>query len=129
MVKIEFNGNGYLIEHKLLYWFSEPNVKLINLALEPWEDMRYQKLDYQLVDYPGEYDIDDITINCFLWKNNKLNYVIDYNNKKIWIIQSPEVLEIDEVGDVKYWLYSDDNISNKIDQMELEWEKQKLTSE
>jgi hypothetical protein len=30
------------------------------------------------------------------------------------------VLEIDEVGDVKYWLYSDDNISNKIDQMELE---------
>ncbi len=36
------------------------------------------------------------------------------------------VLDLDEVGDVKVWLYQDDKIANKIDQLELEGEKQKL---
>jgi len=125
MVKVKFE-NGFLIEDKLLFGFSKTNSKYVNLALTLGDDMRYDKLDYQLVDYPGEYDIGGIGINCFLWKDNKLNYVININNKKIWIIQSPDVLELDEVGDVNYRLYQDDKVSNKIDQLELEWEKQKL---
>ena len=125
MVKVKFD-KGFLIEDKLLFGFSEPNSKYVNLALTLGDDMRYDKLDYQLVDYPGEYDIGGIGINCFLWKDNKLNYVINVNNKKIWIIQSPDVLELDEVGDVNYRLYQDDKVLNKIDQLELEWEKQKL---
>ncbi|MEI6118920.1 MAG: hypothetical protein WCP92_07010 [bacterium] len=38
-------------------------------------------------------------------------------------------MDIDEVGEVKVRLYQDDKIANKIDQMELEGEKQKLTTE
>jgi hypothetical protein len=94
--------------------------------LEPGIDMRYEKLEYALVDYPGEYDIQWIGIECFLGVNNKLNYVLTINDKKIGIIQSPDVLDLDEVGEVKIRLYQDDTIANKIDQLELEWEKQKL---
>ena len=121
--------NGFLIEHKLLFGFETPDSKYINLALEPGGDMRYEKLTYALIDYPGEYDIQDIGIECFLGANNKLNYVIALNNKKIGIIQSPDVLDLDEVGEVNFRLYQDDKIANKIDQLELEWEKQKLTTE
>ena len=112
--------NGFLIENKLFFGFDAPDAKYINLALEPGSDMRYEKIDYSLVDYPGEYDIQDIIIDCFLGVNNKLNYIITINNKKIGIIQSVDVLDINEVGEVKTWLYQDDKIANKIDQLELE---------
>lgn len=125
MVNVKLK-NGFLIEGKLLFGFEHNDPKYINLASEPGDDMRYEKLDYALVDYPGEYDIQDIGIECFLGTNNKLNYVIDLWTKKIGIIQSADVLDLDEVGEVNYRLYQDDKIANKIDQLELEWEKQKL---
>ena len=112
--------NGFLIEHKMLFGFETPDPKYINLALEPGSDMRYEKLDYALVDYPGEYDIQDIGIECFLGANNKLNYIIQLDTKKIGIIQSADVLDLDEVGAVNFRLYQDDKIANKIDQLELE---------
>ena len=125
MVNVKFK-NGFLIENKLLFGFETTDPKHINLALEPGDDMRYDKLEYALVDYPGEYDIQWIGIECFLGANNKLNYVLTLNDKKIGIIQSPDVLDLDEVGEVSFRLYQDDKIANKIDQLELEGEKQKL---
>lgn len=128
MVNVKFK-NGFLIENKLLFGFDNPDPKYINLASEPGSDMRYEQLDYSLVDYPGEYDIQWFVIECFLGKNNKLNYILFINNKKIGIIQSADVLDLNEVGDVSFWLYQDEKIANKIDQLELEWEKQKLVVE
>lgn len=125
MVNVKFK-NGFLIEGKCLFGFETPDTKYINLALEPGTDMRYENLDYALVDYPGEYDIQWIGIECFLGANNKLNYVLTISDKKIGIIQSADVLDLDEVGDVRIRLYQDDKIANKMDQLELEGEKQKL---
>lgn len=125
MVNVKFK-NGFLIEGKCLFGFETPDTKYINLALEPGTDMRYENLDYALVDYPGEYDIQWIGIECFLGANNKLNYVLTINDKRIGIIQSADVLDLDEVGDVRVRLYQDDKIANKMDQLELEGEKQKL---
>ncbi len=119
MVNVKFK-NGFLIEGKLLFGFEHADTKYINLALEPGSDMRYEKLDYALVDYPGEYDIQGIGIECFLGANNKLNYIIHLENKTIGIIQSADVLDLDEVGEVNYRLYQDDKIANKMDQLELE---------
>jgi len=56
MVNVKFK-KGFLIENKLLFGFETTDPKYINLALEPGDDMRYDKLEYALVDYPGEYDI------------------------------------------------------------------------
>lgn len=128
MVNVKFK-NGFLIENKLLFAFETPNVNYINLASVPGTDMRYESLDHALVDYPGEYDIQWIGIECFLGKNNKLNFILTIKNKKIGIIQSADVLDLSEVSDVSFWLYQDENIANKIDQLEFEWEKQKLVVE
>ncbi len=128
MVNVK-HKNWFLIANKLLFGFELPDSKYINLALEPGSDMRYEKLEYILVDYPGEYDIQWIGIECFLGANNKLNYIVTLDDKKIWIIQSVDVLDLDEVGEVKVRLYQDEKILNKIDQLELEGEKQKLMQE
>lgn len=125
MVNVKFK-NGFLIEGICLFGFEDPDTRHINLALEPGTDMRYEKLDYALVDYPGEYDIQWVGIECFLWENNKLNYVLTINDKRIGIIQSADVLDLDEVADVRVRLYQDDRIANKMDQLEFEGEKQKL---
>ena len=119
MVNVKFK-HGFLLENKLLFGFEKADPKYINLALEPGSDMRYEKLDYALVDYPGEYDIQGIGIECFLGANNKLNYILHLDNKKVGLIQSADVLDLDEVGEVNFRLYQDDKIANKIDQLELE---------
>ena len=55
--------------------------------------------------------------------NWKLNYLIQKWNKKIRIIQSPDVLELQEVDWMDTWLYIWEAIEKKFDQLEIEWEK------
>ena len=55
--------------------------------------------------------------------NGKLNYMIQKDNKKIWIIQSPDVLELQEVDGMDTWLYIWEAIEKKFDQLEIEGEK------
>jgi hypothetical protein len=123
------NQDGFLIEKKLYYAYKEPNPKYINLSQTMGDDMRYEKNSASLVDYPGEYDIHGIMIQCFLGADQKLNYIIDLPSKRVGIIQSLDVLDLDEVGNVNFWLYTDDRVANKIDQLELEGDKQKLETE
>lgn len=126
MVNFKIDPDGYLIESKFLYAFTQPNKKYINLDLNVWDDMIYFKSEYNIVNYPWEYDIDGKIIKCLIWKDKKLNYLIFFNWKKIWIIQSPDILESDDVEDMEYRLYTNDSVEKKIDQLELEWEKIKL---
>ncbi len=126
MSKFKPVENWFLIEKKFLYWSDSSDKAYINLALKMWEDMRYHKLDYELIDFPWEYDIDGITINAYVGRWDLLSYVILFDWNKIWIIGSEDVLNIDEVWLLDTRYYTDDKILNKIDQLELEWEKIKL---
>ena len=100
MLKIKFK-NGFLIENTLLFWYETTDPKYINLASVAGDDMRYEKIEYTLVDYPGEYDVQWIGIECFIGSNEKLNYLIKMNDKKIAIIQSDDVLDLVELGEVR----------------------------
>ena len=92
--------------------------------------MRYQKLDYDLVDYPGEYEIKDITIQVFLGKNDLLNYLIVYKNKRIALLQSPDILEeATEFATVQEWIYTNSSVLAKLEQLEVEGKLIELNSE
>lgn len=124
------NENWFLIENKLLFAFNEPDSKYINLTSICGEDMRYHKLDHKLVDYPGEYDIDWVIIYCFLGRWEKLSYLIVLDDQKIAIVQTPDVLENNtDLLVAQTWLYTDDSVLQKFEQLELEWEKIKLEQE
>lgn len=121
------NENGFILENKLLFAFEEPKEEYINLATHIGEDMRYQKLAYDLIDYPGEYDLKDTIIQCFLGNEEKLSYLINYNGEKIAILQTADVLEANtELSSAQVFLYTDDLVANKMEQLELEGEKIKL---
>lgn len=125
---ISLHYDQWFIIAKTFFFSNEaPNPKYINLATHIGEDMKYQKFDYDLVDFPGEYDIRGISIQCFLWNQNKLNYLINHKEQTFAIIQSADVLENNtDLATAKIWFYTTDNVVEKIDQLELEGEKTKL---
>lgn len=121
-IQIRLDG-GYQIEKSLFFGYAYVHNALINLASQVGEDMRYHEGEIIIVDYPGEYDIKGWTIKAFVGQNQKLNYLIQGNNKKFWIIQSPDVLELEDVDRMDTWLYLWEAIEKKLDQLELEGER------
>jgi len=121
-IQIRLDG-GYQIEKSLFFGYAYVHNALINLASQVGEDMRYHEGEIIIIDYPGEYDIKGWTIKAFVGQNQKLNYLIQGNNKKFWIIQSPDVLELEEVDCMDTWLYLWEAIEKKLDQLELEGER------
>jgi len=121
-VQIRIDG-GFQIEKSLFFGYSYAHNGLINLASEMGADMRYNEGEICIVDYPGEYDIRGWTIKAFVGQNAKLNYLIQGNGKKFWIIQSSDVLELEEVDGMDTWLYLGESIEKKLDQLELEGER------
>ncbi|HRU50354.1 MAG TPA: hypothetical protein P5155_02510 [Candidatus Absconditabacterales bacterium] len=129
MVNIKLESEGYLIENKILFGASVPHKDYINFAIEIGEDIVIEKLAYSIIEYPGEYDIDGIFIKSFGSKDGKLNYVFTINNKTIGLIQSPKILEEDDIRSLDAWLYLDDAVEKKLEQLELEGKKFKLDAE
>ena len=121
-VQIRIDG-GFQIEKSLFFGYAYAHNGLINLASEMGADMRYNEGEICIVDYPGEYDIRGWTIKAFVGQNAKLNYLIQGNGKKFWIIQSSDVLELEEVDGMGTWLYLGESIEKKLDQLELEGER------
>lgn len=126
MVNIKLESGWFLLENKVLFWASVPNADYINLALEKGEDIVNGKAPYAMVEFAGEYDIDAVGIKALVWKDKKLNYLINLEWKKYAIIQNPKILDADEVGNMDYRLYLDNKVEDKIDQLELEWKKIRL---
>ncbi|MFC2495152.1 MAG: hypothetical protein ACFNWZ_03080 [Candidatus Absconditicoccaceae bacterium] len=121
-VQIRIDG-GFQIEKSLFFGYAYAHNGLINLASEMGADMRYNEGEICIVDYPGEYDIRGWTIKAFVGQNAKLNYLIEGNGKKFGIIQSSDVLELEEVDGMDTWLYLGESIEKKLDQLELEGER------
>lgn len=129
MANIKLESGWFLIENKVLFGPNVAHQDYINLALESGEDLINEKVPYMMVEFPWEYDIQWINIKCISWKEKKLNYLVRLNDKKYAIIQSPKILEEDEVSGMDYRLYTDEKVEKKIDQLELEWKTIKLNSE
>ncbi len=120
---------GFLIEKKVLFGASIPNADYVNLALEEGEAMSYDALPYTLVDYPGEYDIQDMFIKAFVDKSWKLNYIVVEKNKSFAIVQSPRALDEDEISEASMIYYTDDAVEKMLDKLEMEAKREKLIAE
>jgi len=129
MVNIKLESGWFLLENKVLFGATVPNKNYINLSLDIWENIVHEKVPYPMVEFPGEYDINDIGVRALAGKDNKLNYLVSIKWQKFGIIQNPKILEEDEVGSMDYRLYLDEKVEKKIDQLELEWKKMRLDGE
>lgn len=66
-VNIKKHSDGYVLEGKFYLCFSKPEKNYINMMITKGEDMRYQVNEKAadqgfIIDYPGEYDKDAVTI-------------------------------------------------------------------
>ena len=126
-IDIKKTENWILIENKFLFNPVEIEVWIINLMPTLWEEMAYDRGNLLSIDFPGEYDISWAFIKVFSWNWNKLNFLISYEWTTFAVIQSPEVLELDEVCDVNTWIFPDESLSKKLDQLEMEWNRINLS--
>ena len=124
---IKKTENWILIENKFLFNPIEIEVWIINLLPKTWEEMAYDRGNLLSIDFPGEYDIWWAFITVFAWNWDKLNFLVTYEWTSFAVIQSPEVLELDEVCDMNTWIFPDESISKKLDQLEMEWNRINLS--
>ena len=117
---------GFLIEKKVLWGAGVPNADYVNLGLQEGESMIYEKFPYILIDYPGEYDMQDMFIKVSADKTGKLNYFIQEGTRSFAIIQSPHALEEDEISEATVIYYTDESVEKMIDKLEIESQKEKL---
>ena len=69
----------------------------------------------------------NICIKVYAWNWNKLNFLVTYEWSSFAIIQSPEVLELDEVCDMNTRIFPDESVAKKLDQLEMEWDRINLS--
>jgi hypothetical protein len=124
---IKKTENWILIENKFLFSPTEIEIWIINLMPIIWEEMAYDRGNLLSIDFPWEYDINWAFIKVFVWNWGKLNYLLTYEWTSFAIIQSPEVLELDEVCDMNTRIFLDESISKKLDQLEMEWKRINLS--
>ena len=82
--------------------------------------MKYNKVPYTIVDYPGEYDMHDIFVYAYASKDKEMSYLVQNKNQTIAIIQDKKALDEGEIDTATVFLYTDDSIADKIDKLELE---------
>ena len=126
-IDIKKTENWILIENKFLFNPVEIEVWIINLMSTIWEEMAYDRGNLLSIDFPGEYDISWAFIKVFAWNWNKLNFLISYEWTSFAVIQSPEVLELDEVYDMDTRIFPDESVAKKLDQLEMEWDRINLS--
>ena len=126
-IDIKKTENWILIENKFLFNPTEIEIWIINLLPKTWEEMAYDRWNLLSIDFPGEYDIWWSFIKVYAWNGDKLNFLVTYEWTSFAIIQSPEVLELDEVCDMSTWIFPDESVSKKLDQLEMEWDRINLS--
>lgn len=122
-IDIKKTENWILIENKFLFNPTQIEIWIINLLPTVWEEVAYDRWNLLSIDFPGEYDIWWALIKVFAWNGDKLNFLVTYEWANFAVIQSPEVLELDEVCDMNAWIFPDESVAKKLDQLEMEWER------
>ena len=126
-IDIKKTENWILIENKFLFNPTEIEIWIINLLPTIWEEVAYDRWNLLSIDFPGEYDIGWALIKVFAGNGDKLNFLVTYEWATFGVIQSPEVLEMDEVCDMDTWIFPDESVAKKLDQLEMEWTRINLS--
>ena len=126
-VDVKKTENWILVENKFLFNPTKIEIWIINLLPTIWEEMAYDRWNLLSIDFPGEYDIGWAFIKVYAGNWNKLNFLITYEWTTFAVIQSPEVLELDEVCDMSPWIFPDDSVDKKLDHLEMEWDRINLS--
>ncbi len=118
MVEITKKGNGTCVGDRL-YFGDDAQDGLITLALQKSEIMNYGQGNTNIVSFPGEYDIDDISIKCIdAW--DVLHYIVYVDETWVALLQSSAALEKENIQWIDQWFVANEDIKKEIEGMDLE---------
>lgn len=86
------------------------DTNLLKLARKIWPDMHYQSQGMKLVDYPGEYELNDYTIEVISDSEWTLNYMIATGEDRIWYVQNCKLVTNRIFADVTNWICDRDDV-------------------
>ncbi len=120
MISFETKDWWTLLWDKLFLW-NEVVKNRICLCTTKWEMMNYWEFNSEVVSFPGEYDIQDISIKCIdAW--DLLHYVVQLEDSRIAILQSSAALEKENIEGIDQRIVLSEEVKKDVENMELEWE-------
>lgn len=123
MINIENLWEGFLIDWKIYFSKHDYNPDYINLAYTKWEAVRFWSNKNFVINFPWEYDINDVFFKVVEWKDWLLNYFFRVDKTNVFLLQDPSILESKENERIDFWLYTDESALSILDRLELDWER------
>lgn len=121
MVKVEPFDWWYKIDDIVCYKTTNIHEWMIHLAWQRGEDMVYETTDAMVVNYPWEFEKNDLTVTAVETHEGMMHYVVYLeNNTRIGIVQHSKALSHDAMTDCEYRLITDPKIWEKLTRMEYE---------
>lgn len=106
-----------------IFFFSDSakqEWEYITCSLSCWKDVLYGDIKTHYIDYPGEYQQDDVTIFCIMSKDNKLNYVIKWLDLNFALVQDAKAVSANAFEDVTDVIAIGEWVSLQLQKLDLE---------
>ena len=117
-MQIRKDWNNLIIDDFLVIWENRLE-GYVFLSTKIWPEMNYKKIDYKYIDYPGEYELDDIYIICTN-DEDKLNYKIKLKDMCIWYIQSSKFVKESFVEEIDELIMTTEELINKLSKTDFD---------
>ncbi len=119
MVKIDTLDEGYLIGDVVVIGATSKDK--ITLAATKGPVMNYGIHDLKTVNFPGEYDINDVAITCFE-ADDVLSYIVRIDDQQVALLQNSAILEVANFDGVDERVCANASIKEELESLELEGE-------
>jgi len=109
-------------------WEVADDTKVVLLS---WKgaDMVYQS-SHSVIDYPGEYDVQDIAVKGWADKNGTMNYIVGLGKQHVVIVQSKSFLTKEDMPEsVDTRIFADTKLVKLWESMEYEGKYMDLSVE
>ena len=127
MVKISKVDNGIMIGKDVLFVMEEAEQESKNsskhlcLMSMVGEDMPYEWRS-NVIDYPGEYDIQSFSVKAWSDKHWKMNYILGVGKQHVVVVLSKWFLDKEDMpDDVDTRLFADSKLVKHWESLEYEW--------
>lgn len=101
---------------------TQTEENLVTCCLTCGEDVKYGKPSVHYIDYPGEYQQDNMIIICILSKDNKLNYVIKSLHSIFAFVQDAKAVNADAFEGVTDVIAYGENVATQLQKLDLQCE-------
>ncbi len=114
--------NGFLIDGIFAYGCDQDYSEHVNLKKTIWEEMKYEKSDNVVVDFPGEYDIRGFGIEV-VEEKELLHFIITKDDLKFAVVSHKKALTNEKMDEsILTRVLSEEALREQLEKHELEWD-------